>query len=90
MLGGRNCLRIDIHRRPKRRMPHQFLDDFEFGSDAPEQRGTGVPKGMPANALLNIESRGNGADVVSKDRGTPVRSSSLVQSTRKKSSRRLQ
>jgi hypothetical protein len=31
MLGGRNCLRIDIYRRPQRGMPHQFLHDFEFG-----------------------------------------------------------
>ena len=64
-------------------MPHQFLHHFELGSDAPEKGGIRVPEGMPADALLDIESRGNGADVVAKDRGTPVRSSALVQSARK-------
>ena len=67
MLGGRDCLRIDIHRRTQRGMPHQFLHYFEFGSDAPEKRGVRVPEGMTADALLDIESRGNGPDVVAKD-----------------------
>ena len=83
MLGGRNRLRIDIHRRPQGGMSHQFLHHFEFGSDASEKRRIGVPEGMPADALLNIESRGNGPDVIAKDRGTPVRAPALVQSTRK-------
>ena len=83
MLGGRNRLRIDIHRRPQGGMSHQFLHHFEFDSDASEKRRIGVPEGMPADALLNIESRGNGPDVIAMDRGTPVRSPAFVQSTRK-------
>jgi hypothetical protein len=64
MHGGRDGLRIDIHRRPQRGMPHQFLHHFEFGSDASEKRGIGMPEGMPADALLNFESRGNRPDVM--------------------------
>ncbi len=74
MLGGRGCLRIDIHRRTQGGMPHQFLHYFEFGSDAPEKRGV--------RALLDIESWGHGPDVIAKNRGSPVRSSALVQLTR--------
>ena len=83
MLGGCDCLRVHIHRRPQSGMPHQFLHHFEFGSDASEQGRIGVAEGVPADALLDIESRGNRPDVVAEDRGTPVRSSTLVQSTRK-------
>ena len=81
MLGGRNSLRVDC--RPQCRMPHQFLHHFEFGSDAPQKRGIGVSEGMPAYALLNIESHGDGSDVIAKDGCTPIRPPAVVQSTRK-------
>jgi hypothetical protein len=64
-------------------MSHQFLHHFEFGSDASEKRGVRVSEGMPADALMDMESFGNGPNVIPKDRGTPVRPPALVQSTRK-------
>jgi predicted nuclease of restriction endonuclease-like (RecB) superfamily len=29
----RHCLRVDVECRTQRGMPHQFLHDFEFGTD---------------------------------------------------------
>ena len=54
VLGRRNGLCVDIHRRPEVGMPHQFLHHFELCSDAPEQSGISV-EGMPADAFLNIQ-----------------------------------
>ena len=64
-------------------MSHQFLHHFELRAYTPEQRRAGVSERMPADALLNIEGLGNWPNVFSKDRCTPVRPSSFVQSARK-------
>jgi hypothetical protein len=48
-------------------MPHQFLHHLELGSDTSEQGGIGVPKGMPADVLLNMERFGDRPDVLSKN-----------------------
>src|SRR5215469_12226238 len=55
---GATAWGVNIHGRPQRGMPHQFLHHFEFGSDASEKRRIGVAEGMPADALLDVESFG--------------------------------
>ena len=83
VLGGRNCLRVDVHRCPQRGMPHQFLHHLELGSDTAEQRRVGESESVPADALLNVEGLGNWSNVFAKDGCAPVRPSSFVQAARK-------
>lgn len=48
-----DCLRIDFDRNARASMTHQFLDHFDVFVVCDEQCGKCVPKGMPADALLN-------------------------------------
>jgi hypothetical protein len=62
-------------------MPHQFLHDFEFDSEASEQRAVGVAKRMPTNALLNTQLFGNRLNVMAHNCRSPIRLLPIVQST---------
>ena len=56
MLRGRYCLRVNVQRRAKRRMPQQLLHHLELSPHASQQGRVAVPKRMPSKSLLNSDS----------------------------------
>src|SRR5882672_397269 len=82
VLCWRNRLRVDIQRGSQRRMPQQLLHDFEFCSDASQQRRECVPERVPSESLLNPEPLCDGANELAQDCLTPNWLSTPVASAR--------